>query len=296
MYYIIGSDGKKYGPVKADEVRQWMAGGRANASTLVLVEGGTEWKPLSSFPEFAGAASTGQPPLTPPAAMNADALAAEVIALDYNVDIGACFGRAWDLLKQNFWLMVGATFLMLVINAAIGSIPLLGGIANLLLSFVLWGGLDWMFVRLVRGERADLSDAFEGFKRSFVPLMLGGLVASLLYSLGCVFCIAPGVYLFVSWMLFAPLLIMETRLDFWPALELSRKVSGKHWWQLFGLTLVAVLVSFAGVLACGIGIFITMPLASAALVYAYEDIFGATLRKAAQPPVSAGSKVTSTPG
>ncbi|HWN94145.1 MAG TPA: DUF4339 domain-containing protein [Methylomirabilota bacterium] len=53
MYKIIGADQKQYGPVSADELRQWIAEGRANAMTLIQAEGQMEWRPLSSFPEFA---------------------------------------------------------------------------------------------------------------------------------------------------------------------------------------------------------------------------------------------------
>lgn len=56
MYKIIGADQKEYGPVSADELRQWIAEGRANAQTLIQAEGQTEWRPLSTFPEFAAAA------------------------------------------------------------------------------------------------------------------------------------------------------------------------------------------------------------------------------------------------
>jgi len=52
MYRIIGADGNQYGPISADQLRQWIAEGRANAQTKVLAEGTTEWKPLSEFPEF----------------------------------------------------------------------------------------------------------------------------------------------------------------------------------------------------------------------------------------------------
>jgi hypothetical protein len=52
MYKIIGADGKEYGPISADQVRQWVAEGRANAATLAASEGATDWKPLGSFPEF----------------------------------------------------------------------------------------------------------------------------------------------------------------------------------------------------------------------------------------------------
>lgn len=52
MYRIIGADGREYGPISADQLRQWIAENRANASTRVLVEGTTEWKSLGSVPEF----------------------------------------------------------------------------------------------------------------------------------------------------------------------------------------------------------------------------------------------------
>lgn len=56
MYRIIGADGKEYGPITAEQVRQWVAEGRANAQTKVLPEGATEWRALAEFPELAAAA------------------------------------------------------------------------------------------------------------------------------------------------------------------------------------------------------------------------------------------------
>jgi len=54
MYKIIGADGKEYGPITAEQLRQWIAEGRANGQTKVLSEGATDWKPVTEFPEFAG--------------------------------------------------------------------------------------------------------------------------------------------------------------------------------------------------------------------------------------------------
>jgi hypothetical protein len=55
MYKIRGTDEKEYGPVSAEQVRQWIAEGRANSQTFVQGPESTEWKPLGLFPEFAGA-------------------------------------------------------------------------------------------------------------------------------------------------------------------------------------------------------------------------------------------------
>jgi|SRR5215831_14264382 len=70
MYRIIGADGNQYGPISAEQLRQWIAEGRANSQTRVLAEGTTEWKPLSEFPEFFGTAPTpGATQPTPPPSM-----------------------------------------------------------------------------------------------------------------------------------------------------------------------------------------------------------------------------------
>jgi len=66
MYRIIGADGNQYGPISADQLRQWLAEGRANAQTKVLAEGTTEWKPLSEFPEFFPSASVPGATTPPP--------------------------------------------------------------------------------------------------------------------------------------------------------------------------------------------------------------------------------------
>ncbi len=56
MYRIIGADGKEYGPVTLEQLRQWVQEGRANAQTRVLPEGASGWTALGSLPEFTASA------------------------------------------------------------------------------------------------------------------------------------------------------------------------------------------------------------------------------------------------
>jgi hypothetical protein len=63
MYKIIGADQKEYGPIGAEQLRQWIAEGRLSAQTPAQLEGETTWKPISLFPEFA--ASFPSAPLSP---------------------------------------------------------------------------------------------------------------------------------------------------------------------------------------------------------------------------------------
>src|SRR5439155_26376644 len=52
MYYIIGDDQKEYGPVSVEQVRQWIAEGRANRNTNARTAASESWRSLSEFPEL----------------------------------------------------------------------------------------------------------------------------------------------------------------------------------------------------------------------------------------------------
>lgn len=273
MYRIIGGDGNEYGPVSAEVLRRWIAELRVNAQTRTRLEGATEWKTLSDFPELAAGLRTGTS--APPqswllTSVEAETLAREILARDYQLDIGRCVSRGCNLVMANFWLTVGASLLIWLLSKAVAFIPF----GHLLLTYVVYGGLDWMFLKVVRGQPAELGDAFAGFSQAFLPLLLFSLVAQVLTGFGFLLCLIPGIYLMVAWLMFGPLLILDKRLDFWPAMELSRKVISRHWWQLFGLFLLCLLILFGGMLLCCIGYFIALPIVTAATVYAYEDIFG----------------------
>ncbi len=275
MYKVIGADQKEYGPVSFEQLKQWIAQGRANASTTARADGSTEWKPLSAFPEFT-AIFNGTDSSVPPVfgAVNHEQVANEILQRDYTLDVGHCLGRAWDLMLKDFWPIIGVSALLLIILAGTSAVYV-----GLILTGPLMGGLMLYYLKKIRGERARLEDAFSGFTVAFLQLFLGYLVSTLLTAVGFAFCLLPGIYLIVAWQ-FTLVLIIDRRMEFWPAMELSRKVISKHWWNFFGFLIVMVLVDILGVLACCIGVFVTLPLTMIALMYAYEDIF----RTPAAPP------------
>lgn len=299
MYKIIGADQREYGPVSAEQLRQWVTEGRVNAQTKVRPEGETEWKPLSALAEFADTLRTTQapPPYTPSG--EAGAVSPEtILGRDYSLDIGYCISRSWDLVKRNFWPVVGISLLILILSAIInqviglisgpvframilerrftpGGIALIAGTSMLgsPIYTLLMGGLFKYYLKLIRAEGATIADAFSGFSPAAGQLILLGLVSGFLTTLGYLFCILPGIYLSVSW-IFALPLVIDRRLMFWDAMELSRKMVSRHWFIVLAFLLVVALLAACGALACCVGVFVTMPIASVALMYAYEDIFG----------------------
>lgn len=67
MFIIIGGDGKEYGPVNVEQIRAWIAGGRANLDTRAKALGSDEWRRLGDFAEFATPGELA-PPVMPGAA------------------------------------------------------------------------------------------------------------------------------------------------------------------------------------------------------------------------------------
>jgi hypothetical protein len=53
MYRIVGADQREYGPISAEQIRQWIGEGRINGQTRIQAEGSTDWKTVAELPELA---------------------------------------------------------------------------------------------------------------------------------------------------------------------------------------------------------------------------------------------------
>lgn len=230
--------------------------------------------------------------------VNADALIAEIEARGYEVDIGGCISRGWAAFKANFGVCVGATVLVMLCNQAAGFIPFVGIILSLIVQGALMGGLNNFFIKLTRGESPGIGDAFSGFGPNFwrlcgtflllmltvyvwfIPLGVVALAVDdtssaflpLMLGLGLVGAVGA-VYVGVSFT-FAMALAIDLELGPVDSLRVSWRIVSKRWFSIFGLMVVAGLVSALGLLGCIIGIIFTMPIFYAATMQAYEDIFG----------------------
>ena len=310
MYKIIGADQKEYGPISAEQVRQWMIEGRLSGKSFVLPEGSTEWKTIDSLPEFAAALGSmgAAPPVGMPPTLSAGP--EPLPGGDYSLDIVACVSNAWNLLFSNFGLLFGGCMLFILIQFAIGllgAIPIIGplfSIANLVFMGPLTGGLYYLILRVLRRQPASVGDLFAGFKNNIGNLILGYIVMALIMIgcalpgfgimaagiipmvmhqqanaggimiaiLGFIVAMVPLIYLKVSWFYVIPLII-DKRMDFWPAMKACRSRVGQHWWAVFGLVVVGGLLNIAGELACCVGLLVSIPLVFCAFMYGYETLF-----------------------
>jgi hypothetical protein len=114
MYKIIGADGREYGPATADQVREWIAEGRASAQTRALAEGAAQWKPLFEYLEFAPVLGRTPPPWPAPGpiyaapARRTNSLALMSLfmgVLSITCGMCCCYGMPFNLLGIVFSLI-----------------------------------------------------------------------------------------------------------------------------------------------------------------------------------------------
>ena len=206
----------------------------------------------------------------------------------------------WQIVSQNLGLFIGFTLLTFLMGIA--SICLL--FLPLLFAGNLVAGYYAVSMRIKKGQSVAFGDFFNGFRNSnFAQILLASLVISLItslayipmYALQIFFSADPtllndpkimigfgllalvgacvSIYLTILYMFTIPL-ILDHRLEFWPAMELSRKITQKQWVSYLGLYSLLALLGLVGVLTCGLGVLVTTPLGFATIVAAYDQVIG----------------------
>jgi uncharacterized RDD family membrane protein YckC len=203
MFFIIGGDGKEYGPVPAEQVELWITNGRANLETRAKREGTEEWKRLAEFPEFGaqippvlGTAAHLPPPLASTGSTATPGAAPEIAFLPASrwLRLGGAFidGMMVCIFSIPTGMAIGRRLAEVMadgrpdpqqIAAAIGgsmytSLPYLSVLVVIQAWLIATRGqsigkllVGTKIVRSKTGERADFARAF--LVRSAVPTVLG---------------------------------------------------------------------------------------------------------------------------
>ncbi|MEP6703455.1 MAG: hypothetical protein ABJB34_01495 [Acidobacteriota bacterium] len=225
------------------------------------------------------------------------------------IDAGGCVSEAWELVKRNLGLYIGAGLVTVIL---ISCIPFV----NFFLVGPMMGGFAYIVLRDLRNEPVDFGMLFKGFEK-FVPLMVLGLIQAIpgiifqivqytfnLASLvggsrtsGSDFYQSSGaaptllqagaltgtIIVFVGYfifqmiwnaaLIFAIPLVVERNVSIGEAIRLSFSAVFSNVGGLILLAILNGLVGLLGFLAFCFGIFVAIPVTFAAYTVAYRHVF-----------------------
>ena len=191
-----------------------------------------------------------------------------------DVKFGEWIQQGWELYKANIGIWIVASLLAIVISGA--TIGILSG--------PMMAGLAWMALSMVdrKDPKPQMGDVFKGFDyflQSFLFFLVWGIIMLAISFISLIPCIGALVVIVVSItlhtaLMFGLFLIVDKKMDFWPASMLSLNVVKPNFFPFLGLLVVAMLIGHVGAIACGIGVIVTMPITVCILAVAYRNVFG----------------------
>ncbi|WP_448573733.1 hypothetical protein [Trichothermofontia sp.] len=198
----------------------------------------------------------------------------------YVFNIGDYISRGWRIFESNLALMVVYTVLVGVIGSLLAGIDTflfrgnvrISPVIGILITSPLLAGFYLGAFKRLNNQNLEFGDFFKGFQW-FAPLVLSFIASQFFILVGSAFCLIPGIYLATAYQLIIPL-ILDRNMNFWEAMETSRKIVTKQWFAWFVFGLLMGVINIGGLIACFVGIFFTIPLTYCMWVAAYEDVVG----------------------
>ncbi|MBI1746664.1 MAG: hypothetical protein HYR55_08755 [Acidobacteria bacterium] len=190
---------------------------------------------------------------------------------------GRWIGQGWNLVRSHLEIFIALALIYIALLLAAGAlVPFLG---SAVLAGALVPGFFLVCLRVMAGARPQISDLFDGFKYWAAGILTVGLTA-ILVSIAALFLIIPGIFVLALY-LFAPLFIIEKKMEFWPAMEASRRLVLNDLFGFFLLALAIVGLNFLGFICLFLGLLVTVPISFMAVTVAFRELVGPTVY---QPP------------
>ena len=190
------------------------------------------------------------------------------------VKFGEWIEKGFNLYKENFGILVLASVIAVVLST----------VTVLILAGPMFAGLVLITLELFdkKEPKPEVGNVFKGFDyflNAFLFVLVWGVALfAASFILGLIPCIGQLASLFVFFaaqalLMFGPFLIVEKRMEFWPAsMESFNKVK-TNFWPFLGLAVVSGIIGNIGAIACGIGVVITFPIQVCILTVAFRDVF-----------------------
>lgn len=201
----------------------------------------------------------------------------------------------WQTFKRRKWFFVGVTALMMIISWMIGAIAgalgedgglaLLGVLLNIGLSTLLSMGFAAVMLRSYDTvESAELGELWH--PKPFWKFLAAQILIGISVVIGLVLLIVPGIILMLMFIL-TPYIIVDRELAPIAAMKESARITKGRKWELLLFVLIAFVLNLVGAIALLVGLLVSIPVTTLALVHAYRELAKSAGAPATVPPPAA---------
>lgn len=194
--------------------------------------------------------------------------------------VGETMRFAWGLFKQRPWFFVGITVLVLIVSSIGSSISdmfghedalsVIGGAISILFSTMIGLGSAALYLRAHESVESVESSAL-WHPQGFWSFLAVSILATVAVILGLILLVVPGVIAGIMFM-FATYIVVDRKLAPLEAMRESRRITKGHLWDLFLFLLAIIGINILGLLALVVGLLVTIPVTSIAIVHAYRAL------------------------
>lgn len=162
---------------------------------------------------------------------------------------------------------------LVMVGILTGAFILLCSIPSIIMGMiiVLWYILPYILA--ITGDMGPFTHLLDGLSK-IVPLAPPGILIPIFIVIGAILLILPCL-LVAGWYLFAYIFVIDEEMDFWSAMEASRKIGFDNHVMVAVTVIVLALINLVmGVLGFGVGLLVSIPLSFCVIAKAYEDQHG----------------------
>lgn len=179
--------------------------------------------------------------------------------------------KAWAACKGNWGVAILSIIIVGIIGGICGVIPAVGSLITLVITGPLTLGLTIVFSNLIKGEKAEIANVFDGFKNfvnSFLLYILNGIFTAL-WSL---LFVIPGIVMSYAYSMSFYILKDNPELSANEARKQSIEMMRGNKWRLFCLDLSFIGWSLLSMLTFGILMLWVTPVMQASHAAFYESL------------------------
>lgn len=179
--------------------------------------------------------------------------------------------KAWAACKGNWGVAILSVIIVGIISGICGVIPTVGGLISLVITGPLTLGLVVVFSKLIKGEKAEIANVFDGFK-NFVNSFLLYILITIFTFLWSLLFVIPGIVMSYAYSMSYYILKDNPELSANEARKKSIEMMRGNKWRLFCLDFSFIGWALLSILTFGILMLWVTPVMEASHAAFYESL------------------------